>query len=482
MYDLIVIGDDLSSHVAAACASNHGLHTLLIAESGLGGLQLLDDFVFNIDSTPITGLGPDQPGLSILSDLGITVPEAADSATAINPAFQVILPDHRIDFYNESLTLTTELAREFPELDSEIRDFYRAATDASAIFQKWIAEHPQIQPQNLKEYFSYLKIFPHIFRYKFSAAKFDKILSQNPSLEKVWEAQQALLSFNNDDLFSFASSYQYCAPFRGISYFAQGKQFLFNALIEKLESNKGLYLNNYQVSSITRNNPIELTIKAPTGESSQVSGRNLIITTKSDSLLLLRTGNRSVNISDWFRPAKIVHYPFTIYLGIAEKCLPEQIARHIALVTDTAKDIHDGNLIILETGLPENNLPLKQARISLTATVFREDGEENWTRDALKREAHSVLLRLEDFLPFLKENIELDNLDQSIDISLAYRKVASPKYKVRNALLTSFAAKSNRTRFGNIFLTGTSLLTDAGFDAEMMSGKNAALQVINRRK
>jgi len=481
MYDLIVIGADLSSHVSAACASHHGLHTLLIAESGLGGLQLLGDFVFNIDPTPITGLGPDQLGLSILSELDITVPEA-DSAASINPAFQVILPDHRIDFYNESASLTAELVREFPELDSDITDFYRAATDASSVFQKWIAEHPQIQPQNFKEYFSYLKIFPHIFRYKFSAARFDKILSQYPSLEKVWEAQQALLSFNNDDLFSFASSYQYCAPFRGISYFPQGKQFLFNAFIEKLESNKGLYLNHYQVASITRNNLIEITIKAPNGESSQVSGRNLIISTKSDSLSLLKAGNSSVNISDWIRPAKIAYYPFTVYLGIAEKCLPEQIARHVALVTDTTKDIYDSNLIILEIGLPENNLPLRQARTSLTATVFREDGEENWTPDALKREAHSVLLRLEEFLPFLKENIELDDLDQSINISLAYRKVASPKYKVRNALLTSFAAKSNRTRFGNIFLTGTSLLADAGFDAELMSGKNAALQVINRRK
>lgn len=481
MYDLIVIGDDLSSHAAAACASHYGLHTLLIAESGLGGLQLLDDFVFNVDPTPITGLGPDQLGLSVLSELGITVPEA-DPATFVNPAFQVILPDHRIDFFSESTSLTAELAREFPEFDSDISDFYQAATDASSVFQKWMAEHPQIQPQNVKEYFSYLKIFPHIFRYKFSATKFDKILSQNPSLEKVWEAQQALLSFNNDDLFSFASSCQYCAPFRGIAYFPQGKQFLFNAFIAKLESHKGLYLNNCQVSSITRNNPIELTIKTPDGETSHESARNLIISTKSDSLSLLRAGNRPVNISDRFRPAKIAYYPFTIYLGIAEKCLPEQIARHVALITDITKDIYDSNLIIIETGRPESNLPRQQARTSFTATVFREDIEENWTRDTLEREAQSMVSRLEEFLPFLKENIELDNLDQSIHISLACRKVASPKYKVRNALLTSFAAKSNRTRFGNIFLTGTSLLADAGFDSEIISGKNAALQVLNKRK
>ncbi len=480
MYDLIVIGDDLSSHVAAAYASQNGLHTLLIAEGGLGGLYLLDDFVFNIDPTPLTGLGPEQLGISTLAELGIAPPES--ESLSINPAFQVILPDHRIDFYNDLSSLTAELAREFPEWRADILDYYNMAVDASSVFHNWVAEHPQIQPQNLKEYFSYLKILPFIVRYKFGAVKFDKILSQDASLEKAWEAQQALLSFNNDDLFSFASAFQYCAPLRGVSYFPQGKQFLFNALIERIESNKGLYLNNYQISAISRNKIIDLEIQAQDGATSKVSGQNLIISTKSNSLSFVRGNNKYLNISDWFRPAKFAYYPFTIFLGVAEKCLPQEIARHVAVVTDVAKDIYDNNLIILETSLPEKDKSLAQARASLTATVYLQGSEENWTWEALQREADSILERLDAFLPFLKDNIELSSIDKSIDISLDYRKVLSPKYKVPNAFFTSFAAKSNKTRFKNIFLTGASLLTDAGFDAEIISGKNAALQVIKKRK
>jgi len=479
MYDLIVIGDDLSSHVAAAYASQNGLNTLLIAESGLGGLQLIDDFVFNIDSTPLTGLGPDQLGLSVLAEMGIAPPEA--ELPSINPAYQIILPDHRIDFFNDLASLTAELAREFPEADTDISDYYHMAVDASSVFHDWMVEHPQIQPQNLKDYFSYLKILPFIIRYKFGAVKFDKILSQDASLEKVWEAQQALLSFNNDDLFSFASAFQYCSPLRGVSYFPQGKQFLFNALIEKIESSKGLYLNNYQISSLTRNKMIELEIKAPDGTTSKESGQHLIISTKSNSLSLLRGGNKHINSSDWLRPAKIAYYPFTIFLGVAGKCLPQQIARHIAIVTDINKEIYDNNLIVLETGLPEKEKNLSLARTSMTATIYLPDIEENWTGDALKREADSILERLEGFLPFLKDNIELSNINKSIDISLDYRKVLTPKHKVRNAIFTSFAAKSNKTRFNNVFLTGASLLTDAGFDAEIISGKNAAQQVIKKR-
>jgi hypothetical protein len=53
---------------------------------------------------------------------------------------------------------------------------------------------------------------------------------------------------------------------------------------------------------------------------------------------------------------------------------------------------------------------------------------------------------------------------------------------VRNAFFTSFATKTNKTRFNNIFLTGSSLMTDAGFEAEIISGKYSALQIINKRK
>jgi len=376
----------------------------------------------------------------------------------------------------------TEMAREFPEAGADIDEYYNIATESSAIFQEWVSEHPLIQPQTLKEYFSYLKIFPYIFRYKFGAAKFDKILSQNESLEKIWEAQQALLSSNIDDLFSFASAFHYCTPLRSVSYFPQGKQFLFNALIEKLESKNGTYLSNCEISAISRPGTVDLEIKSQDGSLSKVAGYNLIISTKSDKLSLLTGKHKHINFSDRIRPAKIAYYPFTIFLGVANRCLPEQIARHIVVVTDASRDLFEKNLIILETSLPEKDKPLSLRKTSLSATVYLGLQEENWTGDALKREADSILERIEKFLPFLKENIELINVDQSIEISLSYRKVLSPKYRVRSTFWTSFATKSCKTRFNNVFLTGASIMTDVGFDSEILTGRNAVVQMMSKRK
>ncbi|NLX51457.1 MAG: hypothetical protein GXY72_05075 [Deltaproteobacteria bacterium] len=479
MYDLIVIGDDLASHVAAAYAGHNGLSTLLIAESGLGGLQLIGDYVFNIDPSPLTGLGPGEPGSSLLAEMDIALPESGSGS--LECAFQIILPEHRIDFYNTADALLAELAREFPDLEAEIREYYGMALDASAVFQEWLTDHPRLQPQSLGEYGAYLKIFPQIFRYKFGAARFDKVLSGHAALEKVWEALQALLSFNTDDLFSFASAYQYCAPLRGVSYFSQGKQFLFNALVEKLERHQGLYLNNHRITAVTPGREIDVDLQAPDGEALRMSARHLIVSTKSDKLDLLRDKYTYLNFFDRLRPAKVLYYPFTIFLGVAQKGLPQKTARHIAVVPDPARNLYDDNLILLETGSPEDERHIDRAKSPLTATVYLPDQPEHWTPEALKKQAGAVLDRLETFLPFLQENTELADVDASISVSLAYRKVQSPKYSIRNAFFTSFTAKSHKTRFDNIFLTGTSLLADAGFDAELITGRNAALQVLQKR-
>ena len=480
MYDLIVIGDDLASHVAAATACQNGINTLLIAEKGLGGLKLIGDFIFNLDPAPLTGLRPDQHGRVILKELGIDLPD--DESAQSSPSYQIILPEHRIDFFNHPSALAAELAREFPECDTDIQEFYETAQNASSVFSEWLLQHPDMLPQNIKEYIEYLKIFPFIFRYKFGAAKFDKILSMNPELEKVWEAQYALLAINQSDLFSFASAYQYCAPLRGISFYSQGKQFLFNEMIQKIETRKGMHLDHYQIQSITPGQQVEIEIKAADGQISKVSSQYLIISTKSDKLSLLFDQARPANYSDRFRPAKVLYYPFTLFLGVAQKCLPEQLAQHVAVVCDINRGLLNDNLIILEAGLAEKDQSVRDAHMPLTATVFLPPDKACWELDALKLKADDVISRLEVFLPFLADNILLHDVDQSIETSIACRNLVTPKYEIKNSLFTSFAAKSSKTRYRNVFLTGASLLSDAGFDAEMISGKNAVQQVIKKRK
>lgn len=476
MHDLIIIGDDLSSHVAAAVTAGYGLDTVLVAEHGAGGLFLSGDFAFNIDPTPLSGFGADQTCLSLLAELDI--PPIERECNLLNPAYQIILPEHRIDFFNEKDALINELTREFPECAHEIKDFYEAAQTKGAIFSEWLHSHPLIQPRSLKDYRDYLKLMPHLVVHQIDKFKFYKILNNNPSLEKVFEAQEALLSCTTGNKNSFSSSFQHSVPFRGVYHFQQGKQTLFNSLVKKIEANNGLYLSPCEVLNIKNRNVIEIEIADPAGNSSVISAKKLILSTKWEKMHLLFADKKKINWSERLSPVTVSRLPFTIHLGCKRHSIPEKIAHYMAVVPDVHKDIYDDNLIILESNMPAIDPESVSDKLSLSATVFLPADAAFWSHDNLAAQAASLIDRLEFFLPFLKENIEFFDLDKSIEISKMSHGVINPKYKMRNSFFTGFAARTNRTNFQNIYLTGASLLADAGFEGEILSGMNASSRII----
>ena len=480
MYDLIVIGDDLSSHVAAAVAARYGLSTALIAESGLGDTFINGDFVFNIDPTPITGLGTNQTLLSLLAELDI--PPIERDGLLLNPAYQVILPDHRIDFFSDRESLVKDIIREFPQLEIEINKFYDSTIKYSAVFSQWLRKHPFVQLKSIRDFGNYLKMIPTLIGHKLKTKKFKRILRNNPSLQKVWEAQHALLSFNTNNQYSFSSNFLYSSSLRGIFYFQQGKQIIFNSFIRKIESSGGFYLSQCKISAIEKGRLISVYVTDKDGVTSEISAKKMIVSSKWNGMPILTGRKKKLNITDWIRPVKIAYYPFTIHLGISKKCLPEKTARHIAVVSDVNRDIHDNNLIILQLSIPQQHDGASADKIALTATVFLPNDDEIWSRENLKAQSESIIDRLEFFLPFLKENIELFDIDQSIDISNECIQIVNPKYQLRNSFFSGFAAKNNKTRFKNIYLSGASLLTDAGFEGEIISGINAASKVLSIEK
>jgi hypothetical protein len=235
------------------------------------------------------------------------------------------------------------------------------------------------------------------------------------------------------------------------------------------------------VASIKQGNSIELEIADLTGNSSIISAKKIIVSTKSEVMPLLLEGNKNLNFDDRINPVNISYVPFTIHIGCKWQCLPEKMVRHSAVVLDVEKEILDNNIIILELNLPEDVSIPNAGPAALTATVFLPNNEGVWSRENLLDQASSIIDNLEFYLPFLKENIDFFDLKKSIELSEISRSIYRPKYKMRNSFLTGFAARTNKTCFKNIFLTGASLSADIGFEGEIISGINAATRVINRK-
>jgi phytoene dehydrogenase-like protein len=478
MYGLIVIGDDLASHVAAATASVQGIKTALIAENGIAADSIIGDLAFNTDPTPFTGVGDHQILSSLSYELGIL-----PKITSLNPAYQIILPEKRIDFFSDKDDLTRELIREFPELANEIKSFYDEIEKNSIVAESWLNGHPFIQPNNSKDFLDFLKLVPHWIKSILDNVKFKKVIAQNPCFQKMMEAQRALLSFQGNHPNSLFSDYICGTPLRGVYYFPQGKHIFYNDLIRKLDAADGLYLKNQPILSVKKGRIIEVTYKDDNGVAAKIESENLIVSTKWQNMHLILDRKKKFNFGDFVRPAKIARVPFTLHLGIKPQCLPEKMARHVAVVCDVHKDIYDdNNLILLESGGSQNENAVTLSRVPLSVTVFLPDQPEIWAENNLEKRADAIINNLDNFFPFLRENIELFDIHESINISQKQRNVVNPKYNIRNSFLSGFAAKSYKTRFGNIYLTGASLLADAGFEGEMISGNNAVKQLSSKRE
>jgi len=482
MYDLIVIGDDISSYIASTVASHYGLNTAHIAKHNIESAYSAGDYFFNLDPALITGFGVNQTGHSLLSELNISFTD--EEAFLLNPSYQIIMPEHRLDFSNDKDSLVNDLIREFPEKAREIKAFYNAVEKNSKIFLKWMQKHPFIQPRNIKDYFNYIELIPYLIRFRFYAMKFKRTIFRNESLRKVLQAQYALLSCEKDGFDSFTAHFQYSAPLRGVYNFQRGKLTLLSLLINKFQSNNGKYFDNCGLLSLKKGKEIEMEITDSKGIISKISAKYLIISNKSEAIqLLLKRKKRRINIGEWIRPTRISHYPFTLHLGILQKNIPEKMAAHVAVISDANKDIYDdNNLIILELSPAKDKKRISKGQILLSATVYLPDDPKLWSKKKLNENAHSIIERLEFFLPFLKENIQFIDIDKSIEISMKYRDIVNPKYQLRSSFISGFFAKNNKTRFRNIYLTGASLLMEAGFEGEIVSGMYGVYKVLNKRK
>lgn len=480
MHDLMIIGDDLSSYIAAAVGIKFGLNTVHLTEHNLKEMSINDIF-FNADPSPVTGFGDAQSAISLFNELGIKI--GHDDLCHLNPCYQVILPDHRVDFYPQKNDLIAELVREFPHKTKHIRSFYKSVQKDSDFLQKWVSAHPFFRLTGLKQYFNYFKLFFKLLAFDWKENRFQRKLFDDPSLLKIHEAQLAFFSSNIDARKSLSSSYHCSAPWRGTFSFPRGKTYLFETLRDFFKNAGGLYMTDCRLLSVRKTNSIEAELMNERGLTSQISSKYLIISNKSEALGVFYRKKKKIKTNRWFKRFKITHYPFTLHLVIPEKCLPEKMAQHAIFVPDINNHIFNDNMIILEINNPDKDKKSTQGKVLLSVSIFLPADEDYWKKEKLKNVADSTIARLETFLPFLGESTKFYDINKSIDISIKYRNIANAKYMVKKSFFTGFSAQKNKTSAKGVYLNGASLFTDMGcFEGEIISGMYAVYNVLKAEK
>lgn len=478
MYDTVVIGSDLSSLVAALLSSRYGKKTVLLSEGNIPYFYTDSNYTFNIDPFPWSGFGPKQVFLQLLSELEIPFIDKLN-IFKLNPALQVILPEQRIDLYSEKESFFDEIKREFSGEGKNIRSFFAAVSKNSELIDELLRKNPHIRPKTVKEFFKFLGNIPILIGKRLFLSRNLRKIEATPSLKSIFESQLLLLSnLYADNIKPLSAAYILSLPFNGLFYCPGGKHILINTLREKFISYGG---DLVEAASIIRLNvKSEIEVDIDTGDKlSTVNGKNLIVSTKWEKLKSMFLDNKKLSrLVRKLESVKPVYHSFTLHMGVLDKGIPEKMAEYVIIVGDEKKPVMDDNLIFLEVSSRGDTGHAPNGKRVISATVFLKESPLSLNNDELKEVSEGILRNLKGFLPFLRENLDFINVEKSIEISRKYQEVVNRKHKGDGNPLLGISILPSRTPVKNVFITGGMLLAGLGFEGEVISGMNAASQVV----
>jgi phytoene dehydrogenase-like protein len=473
MYDTIIIGQDLSSLIAALTSARLGMKTILITEGCTDFDHKEGGYAFPIDPAPLSGFGEEQTVLHLLKKLHLS-PDKAPRFILMNPAFQVILPSHRIDLFHDRRELIDEMTREFPQLGQEIKRFYYAVSKTGELIESWIGEDSEVQPNDFR------KIFRRLARLPAAIAGRSSLMIQSngnvSGFRRVIEAQIAILSHLDitDGPFPLSAAYLFSLPERGVFYPLGGRNAWMNWLRKEFIDTGGIQMDGCSVMRIDTKPEIVIDLQK-SGAPITLRGKKLIVSAQWEKLNLLLLNQK------YFRKlVRRLHsirpnaYPFCLHIGVHEGGLPERLAPYAVVIRDESRPATDLNLVFLETSLPEEKDRAPEGRRAVNAKVLLKDSPLLLADLELKKIATTVMDSLEGFLPFLRDSIDYVNIEKSIALSRQYQEIVSQKYRTARQLLLGMNTFSPHTPLSDVFLTGAILHAGLGFEGEILSGMDAA--------
>jgi len=468
MYDTIVLGNDPGSLIAAVVVASRGRKALLLTMDDTPDFFSESGYTFDIDPLPWTGMNRGGVFRQLLSHLSITPEDHI-----LNPALQIIFQNHRIDLCGNADLDLKEMEREFPDEGLNLLNFYSSTAKSASFASGLIDKNLHLRPETARDYINLFQNVPGIMLKKKAFTTSLENILEKPLLKKMLEAQILLLSnLDPRDISPISFARTLSLSLNGLSYPKGGKHHLTAKLKKKFEADGGV-IERYSTLALNTERVIKINVKAEGNDMPAIYGKNIIISTKYEKFASLLEENRDLSVFrkkyDKIKPAL---YPFTIHIGVHDRCIPEKMGVYVVVSNET-KSVENGNPLFLETSEPGDSLRAPDGKRAVSVTTFLKNSPSKLNNSTLEKIAESMLENLGSFLPFLKENLDFMDLEKSIDISRSYHGIINDKYMTKEPVI-GMSFLSGKTPLKNVFLTGGMLMPGLGFEGEIMSGTTAA--------
>jgi phytoene dehydrogenase-like protein len=474
MYDTIIIGNDVSSLVAALTTVRRGRKTAWIREGTIPDVYAESGYIFNIDPFPWSGFGHEQRFRQFLAAMDIPL---ADRTTLypLHPSLQIVFQKHRLDLFSGIKFQLQEIQREFFVDTDGFEKFFDSVIKNSSIMADLIRENPYIIPRTLQESFKLMFNTPALLWHRKNLSRRYKALQKPVSMKTIIDAEILLLSNLQTGIEPpFAVAYALASLLNTFYYVMGGKHNLMIECERKFQALGGTLLKGCSVLRLNINEDIKADIIAD-DKAMTIVGHDVIISSKWEKFKpIILDDKRFSKYAKKYMTIENSTYPFTIHMGLHDKGLPEKFAPYVMIIFDEEKPLKNNNLVFLETSLRNDTERAPIGRRALSATVFLDDSPLRLNDEKLTYVTAGILKNIEKIFPFFMENLDFINIEKSIDISRKYQEILNLKYSLKRNSIFGVAPLTNKTPVKNVYVTGGMLLAGLGFEGELISGLNAA--------
>lgn len=495
-YDLIVVGMQHAGLVAAALAAKRGMRVLLLdhgehaqAYHRLGyELPLSPALLPDLDRAPHVARA--------IQELGIG-PDLRARTQHLQPAFQVVLPGHRLDFASSGDKLLHDLRLEFPalhdaidgavqrlfELDQQCHDFLEglAPTFPAGFFER--RRHRKLR-----------QAYPQLFAPFDPAVLLPDVPATHP-LRQILVAPLRFWGYLAEPTPTFTAIRLLAAYLRGTVSFESGPAGLAAPLIAACEQ-AGVTLRRDAVVQSVHLNGRALTGLAIEGERIELTGERFIANTYGSFRELL-PGGKPQSLFVEHQAAEAKEGLLTINLVVRREVVPRAMAEAVVLLDGrhTARDGEpaDAPLLIRRYPARRSRLLTGQQAQTLADTehevlaVAAPAGVDITRRpDPLRRMREAIVHRVARVIPFLDDylvdaSIATDTLqwDNEHSIRRVDPLTLHPFYAIERT--DDIVLQAPQTAFRNLWQCGAATLPGLGAEGAFIAGWGVAEMVASEK-
>ena len=396
-YDVILLGDDLAGLIGATLCAKRGLR-VLVAETPSTPLEKYPLGPYSLPRSPMPFPVESSPSVTrVIRELNF-VQTLKRRLTPLKPAFQVILPDARLDVAPDPELFARELGRELGGEKEAIEAFLGRAQEISKVLEPVLGQDISVPPEGFWER----------RELKYSDAKL-QAMSGDP-LPGIPDDHAARALLAAPAAFTLPCDPRHLSPVaiarafdmwrRGAALFQGGRDTLKQMLIEKLRTQ--------HAGEVQRIVPGALQTKWGKAQGLALRDRdetlgvaNILCGQPLAELGELLGDKPPKRVRELTRSIRPTAYRYVLHIVMEEAGVPEGIAPVAFVVADPRQPLLGDGAFAMFVGEPDDE---KRVVVTLVANVpAPPEGEK--IAPSLAALRAGLRRRLEDIMPFHAEHV-----------------------------------------------------------------------------